>query len=68
MRGGVGVELQHAANVIRQQRDLDPAALSAQRECHDRLAQIGRRGRRSREARRTRMSLAARPEKRKNSR
>jgi hypothetical protein len=44
MRGGVAVELQHAANVIRQQRDLDPAALSAQRECHDRLAQIGRRG------------------------
>jgi hypothetical protein len=39
---GETIELQHDADVIRQQRDLDPAAQTAQAQCDYRLAQLGR--------------------------
>jgi hypothetical protein len=41
---GETIELQHDADVIRQQRDLDPAAQTAQAQCDYRLAQLGRAG------------------------
>ena len=41
---GEAVELQHDANVVGQQRDLDLAAQAAQAERHHRLPQLGRAG------------------------
>ena len=41
---GETIELQHDANVIGQQRDLDAVAQAAQAQCDYRLAQLGRGG------------------------
>ena len=41
---GETIELQDDADVVGQQRDLDPPAQAGQAQCDDRLAQLGRGG------------------------